>query len=396
MKNQIEKKLNRNVSLDYMYTFLNNLNMSGSVWVLYLAYRGMNLLQIGILEGIFHVTSMLFEIPSGAVADLLGRKKTLAAGRICIALSCVVMLFAGGFTGFALSFVIQALGYNLNSGSEEALVYDSMKLCGREKEYLKINGRLNVLVEAASAASTVAGGILAEYSYTWCYATCFVIALLGLLPLLAMTEPPILERGVKEPLLRLFRKHFGTSLSVLKEKKEIRKIVIYYSAVFVAYTLLFFYSQQYFNDLGLNKIEIGMIMLLAGGVSCLGAVSSEKVFGILGERVVVAASTVIGLCFVGFGYENVTVAAAALLTASYFNSVLYPIQSISLNRLIPSKQRATLISVNSMAFSVGMALLFPVAGALADRFGLPQVFLAMGVMLTVGTLAVWYPQRPGR
>lgn len=73
--------------------------------------------------------------------------------------------------------------------------------------------------------------------------------------------------------------------------------------------------------------------------------------------------------------------------ASFCNSVLYPIQSISLNRLIPSKQRATLISVNSMAFSVGMVLFFPIMGALADGFGLAIVFAGLGILLTVGVVA---------
>ena len=332
------------------------------------------------------MTSMLFEIPSGAVADLFGRKKTLVAGRVCIALSCAGMLFSGSFTGFAVAFAVQALGYNLNSGSEEALVYDSMKLCGREESYLGVSSRLNLLIEISQAIATVAGGVLAEYSYQWCYAACFAIALLCLLPLWAMAEPPVREKTKKEPLLQLLGKHFGSSVLILKEKKEIRSTVLYYSAVFVAYTLLFFYSQQYFSGLGLNKISISLIMLFAGGVSCLGALCSEKVYQFLGERAVLVSSVVMGLCFAGFGFGNLAAAIAALLLSSFLNSVLYPIQSIALNRLIPSKQRATLISVNSMVFSVGMALLFPAVGALADCLGLDKVFLGMGILMTAGAI----------
>lgn len=88
-------KLHRNIRLDYFFTFINNLNMSSSIWVLYLAYRGMNLLEIGLLEGLFHITSTICEVPSGAIADLWGRKNTLIGGRIYIAISCIIMLFAG-------------------------------------------------------------------------------------------------------------------------------------------------------------------------------------------------------------------------------------------------------------------------------------------------------------
>lgn len=401
MNNRINiKKLNRNIVLDYLFTFVRNLDMSSSIWVLYLAYRGMSLLEVGLLEGIYHITSIIFEIPSGAVADLLGRKKSVVAGRICMTLSCVCMLLAGGFWGFALGFLIQALGNNLNSGSEEALLYDSMKLCGREEEFLKVSGRLNMLMEVSQAIAVVAGGILAEYSYAWCYAVCIVIALFGIATALFLTEAPIAEAdrnedvweenggmtAVKDTLASRLRRHFSVSISVLKDNERIRNIVIYYSAVFTAYTLLFFYSQQYFYDMGLNKVYISLIMLLAGGSSCLGAVCSEKLYERLGDRVTGICAIVIAVCIAAFGFCSLPLAIGAFVPASFCNSLLYPIQSISLNRLIPSGQRATLISVNSMAFSVGMVLLFPVVGALADILGLATVFLGLGALLAVGSV----------
>lgn len=92
MDTKLYNKLKRNIILDYINSFITNLNMQSSVWVLYLAYCGLNLAEIGIVEGIYHATGIIFEIPSGAVADLLGRKKSMVLGRLCIAVSCVVML----------------------------------------------------------------------------------------------------------------------------------------------------------------------------------------------------------------------------------------------------------------------------------------------------------------
>ena len=88
------------------------------------------------LEGIYHATSIVCEIPSGAAADLWGRKRCMVLSNLCIAVSCVIMLFSKSFGWFAVSFAVQALGNNLNSGSEEALVYDSMKCLGQEEHYM--------------------------------------------------------------------------------------------------------------------------------------------------------------------------------------------------------------------------------------------------------------------
>lgn len=72
--------------------------------------------------------------------------------------------------------------------------------------------------------------------------------------------------------------------------------------------------------------------------------------------------------------------------ASFCNSLLYPIQSSMLNALIPSEQRATLISVDSMFFSIAMIIIFPVTGAVADVTGLGKALLGVGVLLGIFTI----------
>lgn len=89
----MKTRLLRNIKLDYISIFITNLNMQGCIWVLYLTYCNMSLLQIGLLEGIYHLTSMICEIPSGAWADLMGRKKSMLISRGCITISCIIMLF---------------------------------------------------------------------------------------------------------------------------------------------------------------------------------------------------------------------------------------------------------------------------------------------------------------
>ncbi len=380
IRNELTKKLNRNIKLDYVHAFISNMNMQSSIWVLYLAFCGMNLMQIGILEGIYHITSVICEIPSGAMADLLGRRKSMILGRILIAISCIIMLFFKGFWFFACSFIVQAMGNNCISGSEEALVYDSMKILEKEQDYMKVNGRINVIIEISQAVATVLGGILAEYSYVWCYSACVVIALLTLIPLLFMVEPPIQGEVTENESINLI-KHFKTSMYILKSDRRIFNIVSYYSAIFAAYTMLFFYSQQYFFGLGLNKIQISVIMLFAGGSSCFGALCSEKLFKCLNTKLAKISALVIAFCIMSFSVKRLDAAVIAFLIASFFNALLYPIQSNSLNELIPSEQRATLISVNSMFFSIVMLIIFPVAGALADLFSLAKVFGGLGVII---------------
>ena len=385
-----ENKYLKNIPLDYVSTFITNLNMQSSIWVLYLAYCGLNLAQIGLVEGIYHATSILFEIPSGAVADLLGRKKSMVLSRICIAVSCMIMLFARSFWFFALSFAVQALGNNLNSGSEEALVYDSMKAAGQEARYMRVCGRLNMIIEVSQGIATVAGGILAEFSYFWCYSACLVIAALALFPVVLMVEAPYTDAQSRQrSILEVVVVHFRTCYEILRSDRRILKLISFYSVVFASETMLFFYSQQYYYGLGYNKVQISLILLVMGGVSCIGAVMSERIYAALGKKTAQIGACVIAAAFLAYGVQNLFVSAAAFAAASFFNSVLYPIESEQLNSLIPSGQRATLISVNSMFFSIGMILLFPLAGFLADVWGLTMVLVGTGGVL-LGFLGIWH------
>lgn len=394
--NYFHKKLQNNVLYDYFYTFINNLNMSNSIWVLYLAYHGMSLMKIGILEGIYHITGLVCEIPSGAVADILGRKKTMLISRILMAVSCIIMLFSHTFTGFAISFIFQSMSGSFNSGSEEALVYDSLKLIHKEASYPAINGRINVLIEIAQGIATVAGGILAEFSYTYCYLTCIVIALLGLFPVLLMTEPTLSasETDRKKPLkhthtcsaMEIIKDHFLTSREILKKDKKILAIIIFYATIFSAYNTMYFYGQQYFYDLGRNKIEIGIIMLFAGIFSCMGAFTSSRLYEKFGQKIPMLGTLLTSTSLIAFGFDNLYLSIGTLLIAGFFNSALYPIQSNTLNQRIPSAQRATLISVNSLFFAVFMIILFPLTGALADKMGLGLAFAALGIVVLAGIL----------
>jgi predicted MFS family arabinose efflux permease len=121
-------------------------------------------------------------------------------------------------------------------------------------------------------------------------------------------------------------------------------------------------------------------MLMAGVMSCLGAFSSEKVLYRFGHRAKYFASVLMGISIIVLSRHNLIVSIIAFAVASFANAVLFPIQSQSINELIPSKQRATIISVDSMIFSIMMIILFPLCGAVADYSNLHLVFMSLGIL----------------
>src|SRR6056297_4316600 len=97
--------LRKNVYKNYIFTFINNFNVTSGIWMLFLASRGLSLFQIGIMESIFHITSFIMEIPTGMVADLYGRKTSRLLGRVATIISFLIMLFSHTTIFFAISFI---------------------------------------------------------------------------------------------------------------------------------------------------------------------------------------------------------------------------------------------------------------------------------------------------
>lgn len=371
-------QMKRNIYADYCFCLLYNIDFCSAIWVLYMVYQGIPLWQIGILEGIYHVTSFICEVPSGAVADLIGRKNSMIAGRIFGILTAVIQLLFANFWGFAVGFICSALSHNLNSGSEEALVYDSLKVIGEEESYIQINSRLNIVIEIAQALATFLGGILAEYSFFWCYVSAAGSALVSLIPTVFMQEPPI--HGGEKREVPSWREHFWKSGKVIKENPEVIGILIYYPAVETFYAVTFFYGQEFFSQAGFDKIAISLIMLVNGIFCCLGSLCSERILHRFGKHTKYLASLMMGGCIILFSRYVPILSIAVFAWMGFCMSCLYPIQSAALNALIPSEQRATIISVDSMCFSIGMIVVFPVCGLIASKWNLHVTFLLLGIL----------------
>ena len=130
-------KIQKQIRNIYTISALSSLQIAGASWVALLAARGFSLVEIGIAEGVFHVASLLFEIPSGVISDVFGQKRSMILSQCMFCLSALLMAFSESLTGICISLIASAFGYNFSSGTREALAYDTLKAGGMEDEYLR-------------------------------------------------------------------------------------------------------------------------------------------------------------------------------------------------------------------------------------------------------------------
>src|SRR6056297_1473047 len=157
--------------------------------VLFYQDNGLAMQDIFTLKAVYSIAIVILEIPSGYLADVLGRKKTLIIGTILGFLGFVVYDFSFSFWGFLMAELVLGLGQSLISGADSALLYDSLKAMGNEKKYLKYEGRMVSVGNFAEATAGILGGLLAEISLRTPFYAQTGVAFIGIPAAIMLVEP---------------------------------------------------------------------------------------------------------------------------------------------------------------------------------------------------------------
>lgn len=382
MTKTTENKLRDNVKKNYLYSFLSNFNLTQGVWMLYLAYRGLSLFEIGIMESIFHITSFTMEVPTGMIADLYGRKTSRVIGRILAVVSTLIMLQSTNLVFFAVSFIFSALSYNMESGAGDALIYDSLKAIGEENDYMKITGRREIFYQLASTGALLIGGYLATIDYLLVYKFALVIGVLTVLQTFSFTEPEYGKITHEKNGFRTMAKQLKTSVGVLLADKKIGFLIVVVEVFSLYFTTEFFYVQNLMKLAGHTEFEIG-ITLATGALG--GAFMASRVHKFdekYSPDQLLRAFPILGI--LGFWLMAVPgITWFAFIFLSLIEGMMFVSISDYINRLIPSEQRATILSFQSMLFSILMIVLFPLVGKIGDLFGLGRAFFIIAIFATV-------------
>ena len=348
-----------------------------SFWILFFIQNGLSLLQIGLLESIFHGTSLLCEIPSGMLADRFSYKTNLYLARLSSIGSSILILFGqGNFWIYAIAMMVNAWSYNFDSGTSTAFLFDSAVEAGQKDRYLQISSFLSGVAEVTRTLGTVVAGFFIHGALAWTYYIAIGLSLLSILLIFLMKEP---ESKSDE------RNHLTIKriLEVVKQEWQEKPVLFYwmltYQLVGTIMCMFYYYYQQKISDLA--SWQVSLIMLIGSGFNLLAVYlasqigkkwNSNQVFPIL------VALTGLALLLVGVKTPFAYLSVYLLTNALY--AVYQPIYYNDLQAYLPSSVRATMLSINSMMFSLSMIVIFPMTGWLIDTCGFVAVFLVLGLI----------------
>ncbi len=350
---------------------------------LFFQERGLSMTEIMLLQSIFSVAVVVLEIPSGYLADLFERKTSIILAIIFAAMGDFIYAFAYGFWSMLLAELVLALASAFMSGADSALLYDSLKIAGKESEHKKYASRIFSMSRVSEALAAVSGAALAA---AWSMASTFFLSAF----LIILTLP--LALSIKEPprdKISMHSNHLKELIAIIKfaihSNKRIKWLIIYGSALSASTLVAVWMLQPYFKLLQIPVAYFGILwaaLNLSGAFFALFAPVLEEKLGLRKTLLLLAGlPTIAHMVLANFNSLWVLV-CAFFYFGSYGLSI--PILQDYVNREIDSSKRASVLSVYSLFSRFAFVLLSPLVGYFADIYDLQTAFLASAIIF--GTL----------
>ncbi|MFH0929599.1 MAG: MFS transporter [Candidatus Aenigmatarchaeota archaeon] len=370
------KKFIRNY---YAYRFLKEFAFIYAVYVLLFKMAGLTLMDISMLLAIWSGFTLVFEVPSGALADKWNRKYMLILGLISKAVGFGIWIFANNFVMFALGFVCWGLGSAFYSGTQEALLFDNLRIFRKTGSYEKVIGRARFYSNLAIGTSVLLGGFIASYSFDLVLILSSLMMLAAIVPVLSFRE----IRAKKTPSEEL--KYFQLIKRAVKaslNNRTLMRMVFYSVVVFSFIGTLNEYEQLYFSWLDIPVSFFGVAAVTIIAVDAIGsrfAYKFKKRFDNVDFIYILSSLSGIFL-IISVSFKTLLLMPFFIL-AFFFTSVGLVFSDAKLQREIRTHQRATIMSIKSF-LSEGLAIgLIAVFGLVSQVGDLTWGFVTFGLIV---------------
>lgn len=360
---EIINKAQKQLRKLYYLNFLSNISIAGAAWVALLVSRGFSLVEVGFAETVFHIVSIAAEIPSGMFADICGRKKSLIVSALCSIVSCFTMGYISSYAGVLISIAFSALSYNFGSGTDSALAYDTLKENGNVDGYDRYVSIQTIVYRVSSSLSSLGAGLALLMGNRNAQLLGVLLSIIRLILTMTLFENKVVQKKKKLSYSQRLREVVKESTSFLLTNRKAAGLIFANGLVGAFDVLLLFFLQSEFRDAGAGDLLLGFLLFITYSGGIFGAVVASG----FGKRSVFLKLFFICLTLVltgvGFSFTGVLwVMTLGGFLSSFGDDLLQIRADVKLNSMIPEASRATLISVNSLCFSLIMIVLSPLAG----------------------------------
>ena len=400
----------RNIPIYYSFQFVRGFHFWLPVWFLFLqSQHGLSYVQIGFMEVLFGIATIMAEVPTGAIADRFGRRVALGVGALGFA-GATVLFATLNFPSLILGHLFMSITRTLMSGSDDALLYDSLRQLQRTDEYERHAGRASAVATASLLAATILAGPLVSVLD---FRTVIIISAAGMglagLLALALREPPRRESDFSDTTSDTSEQsashvsgtavlsEIRTGLRIALRTRPVLWTILFAGVLLATLDLPEFFIQPFVRSHGVDPaitviegLTYSGFMLPSFVGLMLGAIVAAPLAARLGERralpTVLVGGVLVFLPLLVVDHLAI-VASFALLAAC--TAAVQPLAGGYINRRIPSDQRATVLSIFSLLTAVMITIVIGSASVLVDAVDFQAGFTLAFALLLCGGIVFW-------
>ncbi|ATB34309.1 MFS transporter [Melittangium boletus] len=265
------------ISAYYVYYVASQAVFDRGIFILFLMSRQFSGEQIGLLQAALFWATVASEVPTGVIGDRYGRKLSVSLGLGLFILYCASVIFFSGFLPFLLLYCVYGVAKSFISGSDRALLFDYLRVHGREGDFLRIDSRSRALGALAMALAIAAGGYLQRVSWSLVYVAYGLALGVSLLAWSRIRDVQSEEMsgsahearvGILQQLRQFFLEQPGRGLMM----------IILASALLVGtITPYYIFSQAIFKEHGLEPYQIGAVIAVSEILAAVAYLLAERV-----------------------------------------------------------------------------------------------------------------------
>jgi len=346
---------------------------------------GLDMTQLMGLQAIFAAAIAAFEFPCGYLADRIGYRRTLLVAAAFSFFGWSLYAIATGFWSALAAELLLALSMSLVSGTDLALLYESLRATDREPAFARWAGRHQMAGQITEASAALVAGLLFAFWTRLPFVVQIGVALAEGAIAWALVDPPRVEHDGRTP-----RERLRGILVVATRRGPLRAILVLAVLLSLASFIPVWLVQLYALDAGVPVGWLGPIWAVANLSVAAGAWASTRfghALGLLPTLLVCIGLIATG--YAGLGLSQAVAGFAFYFCLTFMRGLWFPVLHHEEQRLIPSSDRAALLSLRSFGFRGAFALVGPIVGVAVDAHGQRPVLLVVGAAITLACLGAW-------
>lgn len=376
----------------FLSLFMMGQMATSAIYVTFLQENGMSLLQVNLINTVFFLTLFICEIPTGAFADIFGRKQSFIIACFLRGLASIIYGMSHTISGFIVAEIVAGIGFTFMSGALKAWLVDSLLHRGYSEVSVKVFGRAKFYSQVCGMVSCVIGSYIANYSNAMAWFVGGIIEfILAIVASYTMTEEYFVhQKFAWKKGLSMMRTIVSSSLRYGVGDKAVRFILITTFIQILAVQPFNMFWQPFFGGLGVKKLHFGYIY--TGMISCLafGAYIASRINTDGKEKIMIIRSQIyVGiLILLTLVFSDLPIILTLFLVHEIGRGFWEPMKDAYLHKRIPSHERATIDSFCSISPHIGGAFGLAFSGAVAQAGGIPLSWIISSLILIIGALLV--------